>query len=168
MTWGKDEWLVGDTLARSATVTPDAPAVEVDGGTYDYATLFDASLRFAGGLRELGLERGGRVVIQSTNSWETAVALYGTTLAGGVFVVVNPQTKSDKLEYMLRDSEAQILVIRAPLLGAFTTIGEPLPQLRHVIVSATDTLQSGFLGFDDVLGGGPASSPREAIATDLA
>ena len=47
---------------------------------------------------------------------ECAVAVYGVALAGGVFVVVHPQTKSQKLEYILGDSGAEILVVheRAP------------------------------------------------------
>ena len=38
------------------------------------------------------------------------VSIFGTLFAGGVFVVVNAQTKADKLAYILTDSEASFLV----------------------------------------------------------
>ena len=47
------------------------------------------------------------------NTAGCATAIFGTLLAGGVFVVVNPQTKADKLAYVLDDCEAA----RAPHRG---------------------------------------------------
>ena len=35
------------------------------------------------------------------NSWECIVAIYGITLAGAAFLAINPQTKADKLQYIL-------------------------------------------------------------------
>ena len=49
------------------------------------------------------------------NSAGCATAIYGTLLAGGVFVVVNPQTKEDKLLYVLDDCEAAAVLTEGSL-----------------------------------------------------
>ena len=61
-----------------------------------------------GALQDLGLERGDRVVVFTDTSLFCVASIFGTLLAGGVFVVVNPQTKEDKLAYILQDSDAAI------------------------------------------------------------
>jgi len=131
------EWLVGDTLVRSAERDAGAVAVEVDGESRTYEALLAESLRLAAGLRSLGLERGGRVVIQTTNSWETAVALYGTTLADGVFVVVNPQTKADKLGYMLADSTGKWKLAPIALRTTLAFHRSTVPGRATVAVAAS-------------------------------
>jgi len=163
------EWLVGDTLRHSTEQRPDATAIVVDGRSRDYESLLDESLRLARALQELGLERGGRVVVQTTNSWETAVAVYGTTLAGGVFVVVNAQTKSDKLGYMLADSGAQFLVTQRPLLNVFRSFQGGLPALEHVlVVGESADLPAPCLGFGELVASADPSPSVRGIPVDLA
>ena len=93
------------------SATPDKQALVVDGQRA--ARTRSSSTRrsrFARALQELGLERGDRVVVFMDNSLPCVVSIFGTLLAGGVFVVVNPQTKEDKLAYILDDCEASFLV----------------------------------------------------------
>lgn len=163
------EWLVGDTLRLATEQRPDATAIVVDGQSRDYTRLLDESLRLARALQDLGLERGGRVVIQTTNSWETAVAVYGTTLAGGVFVVVNAQTKSDKLGYMLADSGAQFLVTQSSLLTVFRSVEAELTALKHVLVVGESTdLPAQCLSFDTLVSSADPSPSARGIPVDLA
>src|SRR5437868_9962966 len=79
------------------------PAVVVEGHPYTYAELLDSALRLAAALRARGLQRGDRVAIYKDNTWPCVVSIYATLLAGGTFLVVNPQTKADKLEFILDD-----------------------------------------------------------------
>ena len=163
------EWVVGDTLLRSAEIGAGEPAVMVAGESHDYSSLADQALRFARSLQDLGLSRGGRVVVQLPNLFEAAVALYGATLAGGVFVVVHPQTKSQKLEFLLRDSGAEILVIHEALSGFQDTASMPLESLRHVVLAGDrPDVPAGALRLSELVA---ASEPRpalSAIAEDLA
>ena len=62
------------------------------------------------------------------NTWPCVVSLYGTLLAGGVFCIVNPQTKADKLEFILNDSGARILLTDGHLAKEFMPA---LPQVRQ-------------------------------------
>jgi acyl-CoA synthetase (AMP-forming)/AMP-acid ligase II len=49
------------------------------------------------------------------NSLACATAVFGILLAGGVFVMVNAQTKEDRLGYIIDDSGARILLSEGPI-----------------------------------------------------
>jgi acyl-CoA synthetase (AMP-forming)/AMP-acid ligase II len=134
-------------------------------------------------LRDSGLASGDRVAILLENSVASAVAVYGTWLAGGVVMVVNPQTKADKLAYLLDDSGAHALVTHA----AFErTVARATEQLAHAPVlldpeehdAPVDTVNgatgatgaNGANGMNRSANGhGPAHArPTPAVATDLA
>ena len=157
----RPHWLLQDRLLGSAERSPEAVAVVADGQERTYAELTDASLRFARALQDLGLKRGDRVVIQLENSWRAAVAIFGTTLAGGVFVFINAQTKEDKRRYVLDDSEAAFFVGEPALASAV----EETPKRR--VISAGDG--AGALSFDGLVGSASADPAIPAtIPVDLA
>ena len=53
------------------------------------------------------------MIVSLENSVEAVLAICGTLRAGGVIVPVNPTTKSDKLEYLIRDSEPVVVIADA-------------------------------------------------------
>ena len=107
--------LLHETLLASVERVPDREAVVAGPARLTYVELLDRSLRLARALQELGVARGDRVAIYMDNSAGCATAIYGTLLAGGVFVVVNPQTKEDKLVYVLDDCEARVVLTEGSL-----------------------------------------------------
>lgn len=113
--WGPGQRLLHQSLLEPAAETPDRAALVADGRTWTYAELADAALRLARALQDAGLERGDRVITFMDNTAECAISIFGTLAAGGAFVVANPQTKADKLTYMLEDSEAAFLLTEASL-----------------------------------------------------
>src|SRR5215469_14082352 len=102
--------LLHDSLVRSVHDFPQKPALITDKEVVTYEELFDEVQRCAAALMGRGLKRGDRVIIYADNTFECVVALWATLWAGGVFVIVNPQTKSDKLAYIVEKSQAAILV----------------------------------------------------------
>ena len=131
------QWLVHDSLLVTAEWHGGRSAAFCDEGEpHDYSRLLDDALRLARGLQDLGLERGDRVVIHMENSWPCLVSIFGTLLAGGVFVVVNPQTKADKLAYILTDSEARFLLTQEHLAQTSKASVAAFPVLRAVICAS--------------------------------
>ena len=127
--------LLHDGLIASADKTPDKVVVIVEEKSYSYKELKDASLKFASRLKSVGVKKGDRVVIYMDNTWPCVVSIYGALLAGGVFVVVNPQTKADKLEYVLEDCGAKVLVSDNHLSNVFLATLDNLNLLRALIIS---------------------------------
>jgi long-chain acyl-CoA synthetase len=132
MTWRPPQRLLHESLLAAADDTPDKPALVADGRSWSYAELRDASLRLAHGIQEAGLERGDRVVIFMDNTAECVFSIFGTLVAGGVFVVANPQTKPDKLAYLLEDSEAAFLLTESSLARVWRLAVGEASSLRGV------------------------------------
>ena len=105
--------LVHDWLRRTAGRLPGKTALVCGRERWSYAELDGLSDRLAAALSARGLRRGDRVLIFLENSAETVIALYGALKAGGVFSVLNPAMKGPKLGYIVRDSEAAVLVAGA-------------------------------------------------------
>jgi amino acid adenylation domain-containing protein len=160
--------LLHDSLAVAAENDAAKTALVVDGRRVSYEELLDSALRFARALREQGLERGDRVVVFTDNSLPCVVSIFGTLLAGGVFVVVNPQTKADKLAYILTDSEAAFLVTEGTIARVAAEVRERAPSLRAAIKAGGGELD-GMLAFEELLAGTePVPGDVGVIPLDLA
>ncbi len=160
-----------DSLLIRAARFPAKTAVVVEARPYTYAELREAALRLAGGLRRRGVQRGDRVAIYMDNTWPCVVSIFAVLLAGGVFLVINPQTKSKKLEFLLDDSDAKILLSDGHLAGVFTSLLPRLGKLSAVICSGD--LPDGNIArvesFDAVIQSAPDSPITvTAISLDLA
>src|SRR5665213_2731518 len=107
--------LLGEALIRSAKKNPSKIAVIVKEQEYSYDQLRNHAENFARYLISAGIKKGDRVAIYMDNSWQSIISIYGITLSGGVFLVINPQTKADKLKYILNDCEAKILISTSAL-----------------------------------------------------
>jgi acyl-CoA synthetase (AMP-forming)/AMP-acid ligase II len=162
--------LLHETLLAAAEEHSEKPAVIVDGATHSYGDLLDAALKLAYAFQERGLRRGDRVAIYLENSWPCVVSIYATLLAGGAFVVINPQTRAEKLAYMLADSAAAILVLDSRLLHGSGQSLEELAVARHLICTGPvpaglDTIST----FGEALAASaPALSDPGVISLDLA
>lgn len=163
--------LLHDSLLSSAARTPEKQAAVIEGVPYTYAALLDSAQRLSGLLRQAGVERGDRVAIYMDNTWPCLISIFGTSLAGGVFIVVNPQTKTDKLEYILNDCTPKALITDGHLAKVFSEVLCRAPSLLQILCSGNRPQVEGFeiLSFDDALAGAEPVVPNPAtIAIDLA
>lgn len=102
--------LVQHLLENAAHARPDSIALIEPENRYTYSVLNAEANRLANLLLALGLKRGDRVVIQLPNGADAVIAIFGVLKAGGVFVLVNPSTKAEKLRYILKNAGAQGLI----------------------------------------------------------
>ena len=108
-----DPTLLHDWLTLQAERNPEKEALIFGAERWTYGALEGWTTRLAGALRESGVARGDRVVIFMDNRPETVVSIYGTLKAGGVFVALNGAVKAPKLQYILENSEARLLIADA-------------------------------------------------------
>src|SRR5579871_745021 len=107
---------VEEFLEKSAERVPDKTALVCGVRRLSYAEVEAHCNQLAHTMQEYGLQRGDRVVIYAPNCVETAVAVFATLKAGGVFVLVNPTTKPEKLAYILNNCRAKQLITVERLL----------------------------------------------------
>jgi fatty-acyl-CoA synthase len=144
---------LGQLLDAAAARDPSREAVVFRGERVTYGELKARVDTFALGLMALGLAPGDHAVLWMPNRVEWNVAHLAIAKAGGVTVTCNSRYKAFEVEYVLRQSDASILILAdrfdavgidyleilreiCPGLGAAGgTVASPrLPALRHVVV----------------------------------
>lgn len=100
-----------------------------------YRELEETSKAFAAFLQSLGLKRGSRVAIMMPNILQCPVAVTGALRAGMTVVNVNPLYKARELEFQLRDSGAEVIVVLENF-AAVLQHAMPHTNVKHVIVAS--------------------------------
>lgn len=164
-----EQRLVQESLLAAAQATPDKEAVVDEYGARTYAELCDDALRFAAALQEAGLERGDRIALYLDNTVDCSAAIFGALLAGGAFTVVNPQTKAEKLAYILNDSEASFLVGESHSASIVEEAVSKAPSVRQVFATGSGEVPPEFTSFRNAVEAAkPDPRPAATIPPDLA
>jgi amino acid adenylation domain-containing protein len=127
--------LLQDYLLTSARRFPDKVALVNRGLRLTYAEIAAQSSALAHALVRGGVGRGDRVLVFADNTVEAVVSFWAVLQADAVVVMVNPQTRADKLAYLLADSRAAALVADGRLAPVFAPAARAAPHLRAVVVT---------------------------------
>ncbi len=158
---GSAESNLASKLVRTATSTPDRPALKVNGQDVTYQQLHGLAARLAGSLRAHGIEPGDRVALILPNVPAFPVAFYATLLAGGVVVPMNPLLKAGEIDFFFTNSGAKVAFVWPDFVEEAT---------KGAQTSGTEIVECGPLGpvegsFD---GGEPIAQPTEREGDDTA
>ena len=136
-----------------------------------YGDLAADLVRFASGLRELGLKRSERVGIYLEKRFETVVASFGAPAAGCVFVPLNPLLKPEQIGYILRDCNVRVLVTSAERLELLRAGIGDCKDLRHIVVINAEPAPAPIAGLHvstwKSLLAGPPQEGHRVIDTDM-
>ncbi len=133
-----EEWSVGaagprrpaclhDLFAEQAARTPDAPAVVHGETSLTYAELDARAGALAGELRARGVGPEVPVGVSLERGIDLVVALLGVLRAGGVYVPLDPAYPAERLEYMLADSGARVVL-------TLDRLAERVPEFGGTVV----------------------------------
>ncbi|MDZ7752553.1 MAG: acyl-CoA ligase (AMP-forming), exosortase A system-associated [Gammaproteobacteria bacterium] len=128
--------LLHELLEESAEHRANGPCLAFKGESRDYATIAADIETFASGLIALDLQPAERVAVYLPKCFEAVTALFGTAMAGGAFVPINPLLKPPQVAHILKDSGARVLVTsrdRAPLLAEAI---HDCPDLHTLVATA--------------------------------
>jgi amino acid adenylation domain-containing protein len=125
--------LLHDYLIESARRVPEKVALVCGERRLTYRELDEQSNALAHGLVRRGVERGDRVLVLAENSVEAVLAFWGTLKANAVASVISPQTRADKLAYLLRDCRPAAMIADAQLGAAFAEPASGASSLRTVL-----------------------------------
>lgn len=109
---------VHEHFERAADRWPGRLAVAGEDARLTFRELEERSNQLARYLRRRGVGPDHRVGICLERSSEIAVAILGTLKAGAGYVPLDPALPSERLEYMVADSETAVLLTSAAVRGA--------------------------------------------------
>ena len=107
--------LVHERFESQANETPSTMAVICGGHSMTFAELDRRSNQLARYLRELGVQRETPVALCTERSVEMIVGILGILKAGGAYVPLDTTHPQERLEYMLGDSKAPVLLTQRHL-----------------------------------------------------
>jgi acyl-CoA ligase (AMP-forming) (exosortase A-associated) len=124
-----------ELISKMAAERPASLAIKQGARARTYEQLWTEVESVAAGLRALGLRRLDRVAVYLPKTLETVATIFGTSLAGGVFVPVNPLLKAAQVGHILRDCNVRMLVSSSARLRDLKETLAECPDLTTVIVT---------------------------------
>jgi long-chain acyl-CoA synthetase len=121
-------------LRSAARRFPNRVAIKFYGRSITYRSLSAEADRFANALRDLGVQRGDRVMILLPNIPQTVIAYYGILRIGAVVVFTSPTNSEDEIARQVKDSGAKVLIG----LTRFATMINRVKgqaQLDHIVLT---------------------------------
>jgi acyl-CoA ligase (AMP-forming) (exosortase A-associated) len=123
-----------DFLAYGARQWPNSIALVFKDQSLSYGELWEQVRCTARGLSVLGVARGDRVAVWLEKRFETVTAFFGASLAGGVFVPVNPVLRPPQVHHILTDCNVRVLVTSLQRLESLGPLLEKCPDLQSIVL----------------------------------
>ena len=101
---------LGEALRQTAQRHPDRTAIVGMGRRMSFAQLDLEADQISLGLQSLGVGRGDQVALWMTNCPDWVVCWMACARLGAVLVPINTRYKADEVEYILRQSDARVLI----------------------------------------------------------
>jgi len=86
---------------------------------YTYQQLGNDVERLASLLSNMGVTKGDKVAILSTNMPNWGVAFFAVSITGGIVVPILPDFHDNEIKTIIEHSEAKIILVSAGLFGYF-------------------------------------------------
>jgi fatty-acyl-CoA synthase len=138
----------------------DAMVVRHQSLRYSYAQLKNQVEDLAKGLIGLGISKGDRVGIWSTNCAEWVVSQFATAKAGAILVNVNPSNGATESDYVVRQSGCTALIygeafrdLDYPRMVREICGAKDPPPLQHLISIKAENVE-GAMSWTDLIGMG--------------
>jgi amino acid adenylation domain-containing protein len=143
-----------DALIAQARRAPDAPAVCFAGRRWTYADLEARVRRIAARLRDLGVGRENVVGVCTHRSADMLATLFAIWHVGAAYLPLDPDYPAERLDYMIHDSGAALLVTTPDLVGG-RTVDCPWVDLETLVQageheSATTAQETGLASPTDL------------------
>ena len=104
-------WNLAARLERTAARLPAKAALWADSGDVSFRELNERSSAVAGGLSELGVDRGDRVALMGGSHIELMATIYGVWKLGAILVAVNNQLGPAEVRQHLANAEPVVVVV---------------------------------------------------------
>ena len=128
---------MGDILKRSAKRFPNKIAIIEEERRISYRELNNMVNKVARGFQSIGLNKGDRLSLISSNSIEFMLVYFACAKAGITIVPINTSLLANEIEYIIRDSESKAVAVEKQFLDLIRT-NETIDSLKEIILIDED------------------------------
>jgi len=159
-----------DILWYQAARRPDKAAIIWDAKTYTYANLATRVCRLANALVGIGIGKGERVAILSTNCVEYTETVFALAEIGALWVPLNYRLTPSEVGIIVGGVECSAIVYSSDMLETVEALRDDCSNIRHWICIGDDVKLGVMIGesYDGLLHeASDARPPRRAQSDDL-
>lgn len=135
--YGIENATIPKLLQRKATENKDRPFLYYKDETYSYQDIHLNSNRIAQGLLDLIKKlklRRPKISVMLPNCPDYIFCWFGIIKSGNVFVSLNTSYRGEMLEYILSNSDTEILILEYEHYEQFREISGKLPEVKAIII----------------------------------
>ncbi|WP_062061823.1 non-ribosomal peptide synthetase [Aquimarina longa] len=116
----KDQTVI-DLFNHQVKAAPEAIAVVYEGDSLTYKELDEKSNQLAHYLQQQGVEKESLVPICVHRSVDMIIGMLGVVKAGGAYVPIDPAYPQERIDFILSDTKAAIVIAESNTLELFST-----------------------------------------------
>ncbi|HET9985091.1 MAG TPA: AMP-binding protein [Longimicrobiales bacterium] len=152
---------VAAALEARAAEDPERVFLIFGDRRFTYGQVEARAAALAAALHELGIERGDRIALDLPNWPEFVISMFAAAKLGAIIVPLNPHFTVPELQYMLRHSEAAVVISAENFAGTdylqlFEGFLTSLPDLQYLVTVGEEDLwyDDRIYQFEDLLSSG--------------
>ncbi|MFC4353579.1 fatty acid--CoA ligase family protein [Chryseomicrobium palamuruense] len=167
-------------VQQQAQHHPTKAAFSFMGKETSYAEFEGSVAKFAGALKASGVNKGDNVAFLLGNTPHFLISLYATMRIGATAVPINPIYTPDEISYILKNSDAKVVIALDLLLPLVEQAAGAFPQVSNYIICETspetpeklqalpDAVKQKVKSFTSLLQRGEMILPVEVAPDDTA
>src|SRR5215471_9251200 len=108
---------------------------------YTNVEIAQEATQLAVGLRNLGIEKGDRVIVMMLNCPEVIISYQAIARAGAIIIPVLPLLKGPEVSYIAENSAAKAVITSPILLPLLRNALADVPTMKHIISTSIEGLE---------------------------
>jgi amino acid adenylation domain-containing protein/non-ribosomal peptide synthase protein (TIGR01720 family) len=122
--------------------TPQNVAVVFEGQQLTYRELNNRANQLAHYLRKQGVKADSLVAVCLERSFEMVISLLGVLKAGGAYVPIDPEYPENSIQYMLLNSDPQLIISHSDLWYTFNN--QLLDNKKTILINCLNFMNGDF------------------------
>ena len=127
----------GALIEHKAKENGDKPYLYFPDKEISYQDINAYANRMANAFSKLGIRKGDHVAIMLPNCPEYLYCWFGLAKLGAVTVTINTQFRGESLEYLIKASDSELLVIAGDFLPQYEAIASKISGIKKVVFDAS-------------------------------
>jgi acyl-CoA synthetase (AMP-forming)/AMP-acid ligase II len=159
------ETSVGKILDKACKKYKNNVAFKIGGRAFTYEAFELAVNRLANGFLSLGLKKGDRIVLMTTNCIEYIYADFAAAKAGLVKVPLNVMLALKDVDYRIKDSEAKAVILDEFFYDKVGLFFKKYDFVKDIIyiTQKEEKLPEGVISYYQLLRNSPSTNPKVEI-----
>ncbi len=137
-----NELFLDEYVKQQVKATPDNTALHFERLEWTYHHLWQQSHFFMSALRELKVTPGTHVGLFLDRGLEAAAAILGILRLRATFIPLDPEFPPDRIQYMLEDSQTQVVLTQRHLYEKFNAVA--ISSLTILVIEDMERLDSSI------------------------